>query len=66
MSEFANEDSLREVFKLLTGKDGNFDEEKQKIINCTDNQNNILSKELIHEKIVESLLIEQNIKNKSM
>lgn len=36
MSEFANEDSLREVFKLLTGKDGNFDEEKQKIINCTD------------------------------
>ena len=37
-----------------------------KIINCTDNQNNILSKELIHEKIVESLLIEQNIKNNSM
>lgn len=36
MSEFANEDSLREVFMLLTGKDGNFDEEKQKIINCTD------------------------------
>lgn len=36
MSEFANEDSLREVFKLLTGKDGIFDEEKQKIINCTD------------------------------
>lgn len=36
MGEFANEDSLREVFKLLTGKDGNFDEEKQKIINCTD------------------------------
>lgn len=36
MSEFANEDSLREVFRLLTGKDGNFDEEKQKIINCTD------------------------------
>lgn len=34
MSEFANEDSLREVFKLLTGKDGIFDEEKRKIINC--------------------------------
>ena len=27
MGEFANEDSLRKVFKLLTGKDGNFDEE---------------------------------------
>lgn len=36
MSEFANEDSLRKVFKLLTGKDGNFDEDKQKVINCTD------------------------------
>lgn len=36
MSEFANEDSLRKVFKLLTGKDGNFDVDKQKIINCTD------------------------------
>lgn len=36
MGEFANEDSLRKVFKLLTGKDGNFDEDKQKVINCTD------------------------------
>lgn len=36
MSEFANEDSLRKVFKLLTGKDGNFDEDKQKVIKCTD------------------------------
>ena len=36
MSEFANEDCLRKVFKLLTGKDGNFDEDKQKVINCTD------------------------------
>lgn len=36
MSEFANEDSLRKVFKLLTGKDGIFDEDKQKVINCTE------------------------------
>lgn len=36
MSEFANEDSLRKIFKLLTGKDGIFDEDKQKVINCTE------------------------------